>query len=64
MKRRQITLWLLLAVLTGGGAIACGLPTVSTLPTADGAGTDGPVALTVSAAASVQDALKDAQVAY
>ena len=64
MKRRQITLWLWLAVLTGGGAIACGLPTASTLPTADVAGTDGPVALTVSAAASVQDALKDAQVAY
>ncbi|MGD1940876.1 MAG: molybdate ABC transporter substrate-binding protein [Leptolyngbyaceae cyanobacterium] len=64
MKRRQISLWLSLAVLTGGGAIACGMPPASTPPAAELTVTDEPVALTVSAAASVQDALKDAQAAY
>jgi molybdate transport system substrate-binding protein len=65
MQRRQIMLWLSLAVLTGGGTISCGVPTASTLPTPQVSVTDEPVVvLTVSAAASVQDAMEEVQTAY
>lgn len=59
MNRRQILAGLALGA--GLGAIACGRPTAPTVPPQS---TAAPVSLTVSAAASVQDALREVQSAY
>jgi molybdate transport system substrate-binding protein len=61
MKRQHLTV-LALAVTTGAGAIACGSPlsgTATNTPTSEAT-----LDLTVSAAASVQDALYEVQAAY
>ncbi|MGF1568582.1 MAG: molybdate ABC transporter substrate-binding protein [Nodosilinea sp.] len=62
MNRRHVVAWGLLAWAVGLSAIACGGPTAPTVPPESAAG--DPVDLTVSAAASVQDALKEVQSAY
>ncbi|MEM6521592.1 MAG: molybdate ABC transporter substrate-binding protein [Cyanobacteria bacterium P01_C01_bin.70] len=63
MKRRQFLPWLTLTVIASLGAIACGQssrsnPAAATTPSGDA------INITVSAAASVQDAMKDIQAAY
>jgi molybdate transport system substrate-binding protein len=65
MHRRPMVTWGGLALVAGLGAIACGSPTAAPDSTATESPTGGdPVELTVSAAASVQDALKELQGAY
>ena len=61
MNRRQVLAGMALALAAGLGAIACGSPTAVTVPPESAA---APVTLTVSAAASVQVALKEVQSAY
>jgi molybdate transport system substrate-binding protein len=63
MQRRQFLTLLALMVATSGGAIACGSssqPDTVTAPSTS----DESINLTVSAAASVQDAMQDIQVTY
>lgn len=63
MQRRPFLTMLALTITTSLGAIACGGPSVpDTL--ADTAPTGETVDLTISVAASVQDAMKDIQAAY
>ncbi|MBE9138675.1 molybdate ABC transporter substrate-binding protein [Nodosilinea sp. LEGE 07088] len=64
MNRRQVLTWGGLALAAGLGAIACGGPTPVSPDSTAGAVSGDPVGLTVSAAASVQDALAEVQEAY